>query len=135
MESLRVSLVQPFEDAVETVKAAFKDQGFGTLSDIDVQKTLQEKIGHEIESYRVLGVCNPHIAAKAIATEHEIGIYMPCTVLLHECEGRVHVRVQDPVDVVALTGNESLRPLMLEARQRLDAALRTLETITASGRA
>lgn len=126
MDSLRVSLDLPFEAAVEKVKATFQEHGFGTLSEIDVQKTLQEKIGHEIEPYKLLGVCNPHIAVQAIDAEHEVGIYLPCTVLLHRCEGRVNIRVQDPLDIVTLTGNEGLRKPMTGAREKIEAALKAL---------
>src|SRR5689334_2133925 len=94
MDAIRTSIDGPFADAVERVKAGFAAKGFGTLSEISIGKTVREKAGAEIEPYTILGVCNPALALRAIGAEHEVGVYMPCTVLVHECGGRVNVATQ-----------------------------------------
>jgi uncharacterized protein (DUF302 family) len=116
----------PFEQAVERVKEAFKAEGFGTLTEINVQKTLREKIGAEIEPYVILGTCNPNLASRAIALEHEIGLLLPCNVLVHQCGGHVRVSAQDPLLLVEMVHNEALRPIGEEARERIERALRSL---------
>lgn len=116
MDAIRVIISGPFAEAVERVKAAFKEEGFGTLTEIDVQGTLRERLGKEIAPYRVLGVCSPGLASRAIETEPEVGVYMPCSVLVRESAGQVHVAVQPPHQVVENTGNEALRPILDEVR-------------------
>jgi uncharacterized protein (DUF302 family) len=112
-----------FAEGVARIKEAFKEQGFGTLCEIDVQATLKEKIGAEIEPYTILGMCNPSLAQQAIGAEHQIGLLLPCNVLVHECGGTVRVEVQDPELMVGVTGNARLESVAREARRRLMAAL------------
>ncbi|MFI5386197.1 MAG: DUF302 domain-containing protein [Fimbriimonadales bacterium] len=126
MDAIRTSMSGPFDQAVERVKAVFKDHGFGTLSEIDVRKTLKEKIDQTIEPYTILGVCNPNLASRAIAAEHEIGVFLPCTVLVHECGGTVNVIAQDPLLMISMTGNEALGPMAHEAHDRIVAAVAEL---------
>lgn len=121
-----VKISGPFADAVERVKVAFKEQGFGTLSEINVQSTLREKIGEEIEPYTILGMCNPALASKAIAAEHEIGLLLPCNVLVHECQGDIHVSAQDPSMMVGMTANSDLKPVAEAAKEGLSKALLSL---------
>ena len=121
-----VSVQGRFDEVVERVKAACKEQGFGTLTEIDVQATLREKIGAEIEPYRILGMCNPNLAVRAIESEHEVGLLLPCNVLVHECDGSVHVSVQEPTLMVEITGNHDLSSVASEARKGLEKALNAL---------
>ncbi len=123
---LSVSLNQPFDEVVQRVKDAFKVEGFGVLCEIDVRKTLQEKIGEEIEPYTILGMCNPHLAFRAIKAEHEIGLLLPCNVLVHECAGHVHVHAQDPVVMLDIAENELLGPVASEAESRIERAIAAL---------
>ena len=126
MEGIRATLEGPFDQVVERVKSVLKEHGFGTLSEIDVRKTLKEKIGYDLESYTILGVCSPGIASRAIEAEHEIGMFMPCTVLVHECGGKIHVLGQDPLLMVEMTGNEALAPVAREAHDKMSAAISEL---------
>jgi uncharacterized protein (DUF302 family) len=112
-----------FDEAVARVKEVFQTHGFGTLTEIDVQATLKEKIGEEIEPYRILGTCNPRLASRALRAEHEIGLLMPCNVLVHECEGKVHVSVQEPVQMLNVAGNEALDPIAVEVKAIVETAL------------
>ena len=120
------SVDMPFEPAIDRVKAAFKEQGFGTLTEIDVQRTLKEKLGEEMEPYVILGMCSPQLAHRAIQAEHEIGLLLPCNVIVHQCGGTVHVSAQDPAQIMEFVGNEALRPIGNEARARIEAAICSL---------
>ena len=112
-----------FEQTVERVKVVFKEHGFGALSEIDVQAALREKIAEEIEPYTILGMCNPHLASRALKAEHEIGMLLPCNVLVHECGGEVHVGAQDPMLMMDMARNENLRPIAEEAKRLIERAL------------
>ncbi len=125
-EPLSCVLACEFEDAVQLVKAALKLQGFGILSEIDVQKTLDEKIGHKIPPYLILGACNPHLASRAIAAEPKIGLFLPCNVLIAARDADVEITMQDPGMMVPITGNENLEPIAIEARSKLAAAIAEL---------
>jgi uncharacterized protein (DUF302 family) len=101
----------------------FKEHGFGALSEIDVQAALHEKIGEEIEPYTILGMCNPHLASRALKAEHEIGLLLPCNVLVHECGGAVYVAAQDPMLMMDMARNENLRAIAEEAKRLIKQAL------------
>ncbi len=123
---LHAPLSLPFSDALVRVKEAFKAEGFGALSEMDVRKALQEKLGEKIEPYTILGMCNPQLAARAIAAEHEIGLFLPCNVLLHACGGMVNVTAQDPIQLMQMTHNAALQPIAEEARLRIARAIASL---------
>jgi uncharacterized protein (DUF302 family) len=123
MEAIRTTVQGPFDRALDHVKAVFKDHGFGTLSEIDVTSILKAKINAEIEPYTILGVCNPNLASRAIQAEHEIGMMLPCTVLVHECGGKVNVAAQDPLVMIDSADNEDLVPVAREAHDLIAAAV------------
>ena len=113
-----------FEDAVERVKAELKKDGFGVLTDIDVRKTLQEKIGVDFRPYRILGACNPLFAYKALVAEDKIGTMLPCNVIVQELgQGRVEVAAIDPLASMAAVKNEDLGAVGLEVRAKLKAVV------------
>lgn len=112
-----------FDEAVERITAELKSEGFGILSTIDVQATLKEKIGVERDRYLILGACNPHLANKAINTEPEIGLLLPCNVIVYESAGATHVAVMDPAIAMSVTGNAGLDSLASEVRLHLVRAL------------
>ena len=126
LQGLEVSMAPPFDKAIALVKEAFKTEGFGTLTEIDVSKTLYEKIGERLEPYTILGMCNPHLASRAIKLEHEIGLFLPCNVLVHECGGRIHVTAQDPTLMMRMVGNEALNPIAEEAMDHIGRAIESL---------
>ncbi|MCL4455635.1 MAG: DUF302 domain-containing protein [Deinococcus sp.] len=118
-----------FADAKAKVVEALKSQGFGILTEIDVQKTLKEKIGAEMEAYQILGACNPKLAQQALEIERSIGLLLPCNVVLRELKEGTEVSIQDPqamFEVVDPSTRERLQPLAGEARERLQQALRAL---------
>ena len=114
----------PFDTAVERVTGALADEGFGILTEIDVQATLKKKLGLERPRQKILGACNPPFAAKALDAEASIGLLMPCNVVVREdAGGQVHVEMLDPIALFDLTGRADVEPLAREVRARLDRAL------------
>ncbi|MEP0707909.1 MAG: DUF302 domain-containing protein [Parvibaculum sp.] len=98
-----------FDDAVERVTAALATQGFGILTDIDVAATMKKKLGKDMAPYRILGACNPAMAARALALESRIGTMLPCNVILREVgPSRVEVAAIDPVASMGAIGNPQL---------------------------
>ncbi len=116
----------PFDRAVEQVKEALKVEGFGVLTEIDVQRTLREKLGQEMERYLILGACNPHLAHQALDREREIGLLLPCNVVVREVEGGSWVGIADPQAMLSVSGNPALDDLAAEAKARLQRALDSL---------
>jgi len=89
---------QSFDEAIETVTALLKDEGFGVLTEIDVKDTLKKKLDVDFKKYRILGACNPQFAHKALTAEDKIGVMLPCNVIVEEHEdGKVEVSAVDPV--------------------------------------
>ncbi|KAB2907068.1 MAG: DUF302 domain-containing protein [Ignavibacteriales bacterium] len=116
-----------YDEAVQAVTAALKTEGFGVLSDIDVQATLKEKIGADVRKYRILGACNPPFAHKAINTEENIGLMMPCNVVVQETnEGKIKVSAIDPVAAMGITGNNNLSEIAAEVSARLGRVINGL---------
>lgn len=124
--SISKSIPGSFADAIVRVKGAFQAEGFGVMSEINMQRALDEKIGRKIEPYTILGMCNPHLASRALDAEHEIGLLLPCNVLVHECKGGVHVSVQDPILLMDLVGNDALRPIAQDAREKIERSMQLL---------
>jgi uncharacterized protein (DUF302 family) len=110
----------PFDAAVERVRAELNKAGFGVLTEIDVRKTLKEKLDVDFRNYRILGACNPSYAYKALQTEDRIGLMLPCNVIVQErADGRVEVAAIDPVASMQAVANPALEPVGEEVRARL----------------
>ncbi len=115
-----VELALPLEAAVARVTEALKGEGFGVLTRIDVHTTLREKIGAEFRPYAILGACNPPIAHRALEAELNVGLLLPCNVVVYEREdGGSTVAFKDPVTMMESTGNEGLAAMAGEVMQRL----------------
>lgn len=125
---ISVVLGQSFEEAIARVREAFKEEGFGVLTEINVQQTLLEKIGLTMDPYTIIGMCNPNLASRSIAAEPNIGLFLPCNVLVAKRDEVVEVSAQDPLFMVPITGNDALQPIAQEARERIDRALARLKT-------
>lgn len=129
MYGFDTSLTMPFDEAVKKVVEALKGEGFGVLSDIDVQATLKQKIGAEMAPYRILGACNPPLAHKALQAEPNIGLLLPCNVVVRqESPGHVVVAFLDPQTMVDLVGKPEIQAIADEAKERLERACRSLAT-------
>lgn len=118
---MRVEMEKPFETAVADVTAALKAEGFGVLTEIDMQGTLKQKIGAEIRRYTILGACNPPLAHQALQAELEIGLLLPCNVIVYEGEraGSSVVSIVDPGAMLGIVDNPNLAPVADEAQARL----------------
>ncbi len=121
-----VTLRSGFDEAVAAVRQALADQGFGVLTEIDVQATLKTKLNHDMERYLILGACNPPLARQALDADRSVGLLLPCNVVVRTQDDHVVVQAVDPGTMVTLTGLDAMRPVAEEATRRLDAALATL---------
>lgn len=117
--SLATTTELPFAETVERVRAELATEGFGVLCDIDVEATLKAKLGVEVEPYTILGACNPALAHRALEAEPELGVFLPCNVIVYRRDGVTHVSAVDAARMLSLVGNEALDPIADEVRDRL----------------
>ncbi|HXK59918.1 MAG TPA: DUF302 domain-containing protein [Acidobacteriota bacterium] len=121
MYGFSVQISGGFEDAVQRVTEALKEQGFGIISDIDVRATMKEKLGIESQPYRILGACNPSVAHRALQADPDIGLLLPCNVVVRQAsENTVTVSFMDPEAVLSLVNHNEIEELGNEVRQRLE---------------
>ncbi len=113
----------PFGEAVEHVRAELKAEGFGVLCEIDVQATMQEKLGVEGDPYVILGACNPALAHQALQAEPDLGVLLPCNVVVYEREGETQISAIDPERMLSIVDNDQLAPVAAEIKQRLNAVV------------
>ena len=118
-----VMLSLPFDEALAHVKEAFAAEGFGVLTEIDVQATLREKLGKEMGRYVIVGACNPSLASQALDVVPQVGVLLPCNVVVRETDGGVMVEAMDPGVMSTLTGSAELAPIAADARERVGRAL------------
>ena len=118
----------PYAEAVERTRAALSEQGFGILTEIDVQATLLQKREVEMEPYLILGACAPDLAQQALEADRGVGVLLPCNVVVSQAGDGSTVQVLDPQTMVSMTGRPELQPMADEAGRRLDAALTALRS-------
>ena len=116
-----------FDDVVQRVVAALKQQGFGVLTDIDVKATLKQKIDVEFRPYRILGACNPPLAHKALTAEDKIGTMLPCNVIVQDLgNGRIGVAAINPLAAMEKIDNAALHAIATEVATKLQAVIASL---------
>ena len=116
-----------FDRALEKVTAELEKEGFGVLSDIDVAAKMKAKLDKDMPRYRILGACNPALAFQAISAVEDIGLLLPCNVLVREdSDAKVHVDFMDPESVLSLVGDAGVQPLAAEVKGRLQRVLAAL---------
>lgn len=113
-----------FDETVAYVRETLGEEGFGVLTEIDVQATLREKLGEETAPYLILGACNPPYAHRAIELETELGALLPCNVVVYEHDGATHVSAVAPAAMLSIVGNPALEPVAAEIGEKLERAVR-----------
>ena len=117
-----------FDEIIDRTKAALAQRGFGVLTEIDVAATLKKKIGAEIEPYVILGACNPTFAHQALQREPDLGLLLPCNVVVMQKEGKTYVKAIDAGAMLGVTGNTDLIALAGEVDSHLTATLQSLSS-------
>jgi uncharacterized protein (DUF302 family) len=124
---IQKTLDMGFEDALAKVPEALKAEGFGVLTEIDVQQTLKKKLDVDFRRYRILGACNPPFAHKALQNSLDVGMLMPCNVIVYEADdGRTVVSAVDPMQTMAAQGDPEMRPLAEAVQQKLQKVVESL---------
>ena len=124
--AITTTLHTDFATAVDRVRAALAGEGFGVLTEIDVQATLAQKLGVRSEPYLILGACNPPLAHRGLSIEPDLGVLLPCNVVVRADSDAVRVSAMEPDAAMRLAGNPELAPLAAEARRRIESALSQL---------
>ncbi|MDL1894695.1 DUF302 domain-containing protein [Anaerolineae bacterium CFX7] len=126
----RVELKTDYETAIARATVALKAEGFGVLTTIDVQATLKQKLNAEFRRYVILGACNPPLAHRALNTDLDVGLLLPCNVIVYEENGGAVVSIVDPLSMLGVIANPALEQVANEAREKLK---RVAYTLRASG--
>lgn len=126
--TLSASTELSFDEAVERVRARLAEEGFGVLCEIDVQATLRQKLGVEREPYLILGACNPPLAHRSLEAEPELGVLLPCNVVVYTEQGHTHIAAVDAAQMLSIVGNPELAETAAEVRRRLEAVVERAAT-------
>ena len=132
--AISTSIRSSFADAVAQTREALADQGFGVLTEIDMKATLKAKLGQDMEDYLILGACNPPLAHRAVTVDRQIGLLLPCNVVVRADPGddtRVLVEAMDPQLLVQVTGEAGLQEVADEVAHKLRAAIEAVGTASA----
>jgi uncharacterized protein (DUF302 family) len=126
---ISTTVKMPYERAVERAKEELAKEGFGVLAEIDIAGALKKKLGVDFRPYLILGACNPPLAHRALMAERDIGLLLPCNVIVYAGDeaGTSVVAAMDPVEALSLAGNAEIRPLAEEVKERLGRVLAGLE--------
>jgi uncharacterized protein (DUF302 family) len=121
------TLSAPVDEAVERVTAALKEEGFGVLTTIDVKQTMKNKLDVDFEPYYILGACKPNLAYRALGAVHDVGLLLPCNVIVHSHGDGTAVEIADPIAMMSIVGDSALEDVAGEAETRLRSVIRRLE--------
>lgn len=125
---LSTSVKESYEETIEKVTAALKEQGFGILTEINMQAIMKKKLDVDMDKYIILGACNPNLAYQALQAEQEMGLLLPCNVIVYEKEGTTYVSLLDPMQMVSFAGNDALNDMAEEASNRLNKVYEALKS-------
>lgn len=125
---MSVEVPLSYEEAIAATKEALKEEGFGVLTEIDVKKTLKEKIGADFQPYIILGACNPALAFTALQDDIDVGLLLPCNVTVRAEDGKAVISVMDPQVMSQLSAAPGLAEVARIAREKLVRALGLLES-------
>ena len=131
--ALRTKLTIPYDQAIEQVTAALKTEGFVILTEIDVKATLKKKLDVDFRRYVILGACNPPLAHRALSTALDIGLLLPCNVIVYEDDGGTAVAILDPLAMLSVVDNPDLGTVATEARAKLQRVIDALHRYTQGG--
>ena len=120
------TLDMPFDQAIEKVTEELKKEGFGVLTSIDVKETLKQKINVDFKKYTILGACNPPIAHKALQEEEELGLLLPCNVIVYEKDDKTNVSFFDPMVMTWIMENDNMKPIATEVQEKLQRVLKAI---------
>lgn len=123
---ITTTLNVPYEEAVEKVRAVLKEEGFGVLTEIDVKKTIKEKLGIDVQNYVILGACNPSLSHRALSADPYVGLLLPCNVIVFEKDGASVVSAIEPITMLANSPNEALQSVAREVKPKLERAIKKL---------
>lgn len=129
---MSITVPLAYEQAVERAREALAAEGFGILAEMDIAATLKKKLDVEFRPYVILGACNPPLAHRALLAEPDIGLLLPCNVVVYAADepGQSVVAAMDPVEALALTGNDAIRPIAEDVKGRLRRVLEAVERST-----
>jgi uncharacterized protein (DUF302 family) len=116
----------PYEQTIEKVATELKKEGFGVLTSIDVKETLKQKIDVDFKKYVILGACNPPIAHKALQEEEELGLLLPCNVIVYEKDNKTRISIFDPMVMTWIMENDNIKPIATEVQERLQRVLKAI---------
>jgi uncharacterized protein (DUF302 family) len=116
----------PYELTIEKVATELKKEGFGVLTSIDIKETLKQKIDVDFKKYAILGACNPPIAHKALQEEEELGLLLPCNVIVYEKDNKTRVSIFDPMVMTWIIENDNIKPIATEVQERLQRVLKAI---------
>ena len=115
-----------YEQTIEKVTAELKKEGFGVLTSIDVKETLKQKINVDFKKYAILGACNPPIAHRALQEEEDLGLLLPCNVIVYEKDGKTRVSIFDPMVMTWIMENDNMKPIATEVQEKLQRVLKAI---------
>ena len=115
-----------YEEAIDKVTEELRKEGFGVLTTIDVKETLKKKLGVDFDKYIILGACNPPFAYKALQAEYNLGLLLPCNVVVYERDGKVFVSAFDPMTMTQIIDNPALKEIAQEVRKKLEKVIQNV---------